>query len=304
MNTDILLTPTKCAICMTFDNSTEVYPSRLGEETIDEKSFSARRAYGKINHFRIVRCQKCGLFRSDPIIDASLVGQLYEGSLLTYESHIPNLKKTYGRYLRRAAKFIPSKGRLLEIGCGNGFFLEEALDQGFAEVAGAEPSMEAIEKAGWRVKNTIKLGMFKASMFPEDHFDIICIFQTLEHFVDPATVLADCRKILKPGGVVLAINHNLESLPVRILGEKSPVVDIEHMYLYSTKTMEKQFNTCALIPVDTFAVWNRHSFGYLLTLVPLPKTLKDILVRTAKTLGLAELPLLLPIGNVGVVGQK
>ncbi len=289
---------------MTFDNSTEVYQPRLGEETIDEKSFSARRFYGKVNHFRIVRCKKCGLLRSDPIIDASMVGKLYEGSLLTYESHIPNLRETYGRYLRRVVKFLPSKDRLLEIGAGNGFFLEEALEQGFTEVWGVEPSKEAIGKTAQRVKKNMKLGLFSATMFPENHFDIICIFQTLEHFVDPATVLADCRKILKPGGVVLAINHNLESLPVKILGEHSPVVDIEHMYLYSAKTMEKQFETCGLKPVDTFAVWNRHSFGYLLTLVPLPKVLKDVFVWIARLLRLSELPLLLPIGNVGVVGQK
>jgi SAM-dependent methyltransferase len=299
-----MLLPTKCAICGTKGNATEVYPARLGEEKIDEKTFSARRFYGKINHFRIVRCDTCGLLRSDPIIDASLVGKLYEGSSLTYENHIPNLRETYGRYLRRAVKFLPSKERLLEIGAGNGFFLEEASEQGFAEVWGVEPSIEAIEKAAPRVKKNMKLGMFSAAMFPEDHFDIICIFQTLEHFIDPAAVLSDCRKLLKPGGVVLAINHDLESLPVKILGEKSPVVDIEHMYLYSVRTMEKQFEKCGLRPVDTFAVWNRHSFGYLLTLVPLPKALKDVFLKTANALGLAKLPLLLPIGNVGVIGQK
>ena len=304
MNTTVTLTPTKCAICKTLDNSTEIYPPRLSDETIDERTFSARRFYDKKNHFRIVKCRRCGLLRSDPIIDAAMVGRLYEGSLLTYENHIPNIQKTYGRYLKRVARFLPSKKRLLEIGCGNGFFLEEALNQGFKEVWGAEPSIEAIGKAAPRVKKNIKLGLFSSSMFPENFFDIVCIFQTLEHFVDPAAVLAGCRNILKPGGVVLAINHNLDSVPVKIFGEKSPVVDIEHMYLFSAETMKKIFEANGLKPIDVFSVWNRHSAGYLLTLVPFPKTLKDFLVKIAGSLRLAELPLYLPIGNVGVVGQK
>jgi len=303
MNTMTLI-PTQCAICKTLNNSTEIYPPKLSDETIDEKTFSARRFYDKKNHFRIVKCRTCGLLRSDPIIDAALVGQLYKDSSLTYENHIPNIQKTYGRYLKRVTKFSPSKERLLEIGCGNGFFLEEALSQGFKEVWGAEPSIEAIAKAAPRVKKNIKLGMFSSSMFPENFFDIVCIFQTLEHFVDPAAVLADCRKILKPGGVVLAINHNLDSVPVKIFGEKSPVVDIEHMYLFSAETMKKIFKANGLKTIDVFSVWNRHSFGYLLTLVPFPKTLKDFLIKIANSLRLTELPLYLPIGNIGVVGQK
>jgi len=301
---NLTLIPTKCAICGTLDNAQEIYPPRLYEEAIDEKTFSARRFYDKKNHFRIVKCEKCGLLRSDPIIDVKLVGKLYEDSSLTYESHIPNLRKTYGRYLKRITRFLPAKDRLLEIGCGNGFFLEEALDHGFREVWGAEPGVEAIEKASSRVKKNIKLGMFSAQMFPENVFDIVCIFQTLEHFIDPAKVLDDCQKILKPGGVVLAINHNLDSLPVKIFGEKSPVVDIEHMYLFSADTMKKIFEKAGLKTVDVFSVWNRHSFGYLLTLIPFPKILKDFLIKIANFLSLARLPLFLPIGNVGVAGQK
>ncbi|OHA87542.1 MAG: hypothetical protein A3A96_01045 [Candidatus Zambryskibacteria bacterium RIFCSPLOWO2_01_FULL_39_39] len=296
---------TKCAICGTYGNATEVYPAHLSGENLDEKAFSARRFYGEKIHFRMVKCNTCSLLRSDPIVSPEVYSELYNRSSFTYEGQVGNLIKTYGYYLKKLTSFIAEKEALLEIGCGNGFFLEEALRQGYKKVFGVEPSSEAIAKASVNIKASIKQGMFDKNMFPPNSFDVICMFQTLDHFLDPSKVLSDALILLKPGGVLIAINHNLKSLSARILGEKSPIIDIEHTYLYDKNTIRKLFEKCNYEVLKVFYPKSRHSLGYLFSLLPLrPLFVKSALHRFLDWTRLSKIPLFVQIGNLGIIARK
>lgn len=296
---------TKCAICSTLNNSTEVYPAHLSGEIIDEKAFSARRFYGEKIHFRMVKCNTCSLLRSDPIVSPEVYSELYNRSNFTYDDHVSNLRETYGHYLKKLNPFVKEKEALLEIGCGNGFFLEEALKQGFKQVAGVEPGVEAISKASPRVKNTIKQGMFSKDMFLPNSFNVICIFQTLDHFLDPNQVLKDALVLLKKGGVVIAINHNLKSLSAKILGEKSPIIDIEHTYLYDKNTIRKLFEKNGYKVLNIFYPKSKHSLGYLFSLLPIkPVFIKSLLHSFLDWTHLSRIPLFLQIGNIGITATK
>jgi 2-polyprenyl-3-methyl-5-hydroxy-6-metoxy-1,4-benzoquinol methylase len=296
---------TKCAICRTVGDATEIYPAKLTGEILDDKAFSARRFYDKKIHFRMASCNSCGLLRSDPIVDPKTYAELYLNSAFTYEDQVDNLIATYGHYLKKVEKYVPSKGTLLEIGCGNGFFLEEALHQGYAEVWGVEPSDHAIGKASGTVRPHVKQGMFTQSMFVKNMFDCICIFQTLDHFLDPAQVLADALAILKPGGVLLAINHNLNAISAKVLGEKSPIIDIEHTYLYTPKTARVLFQKTGFEVLQILPSCSHHSLGYLFSLLPVqPIKLKKLLHSLLEVTRLARVPLLVPIGNIAIIARR
>ena len=73
----------------------------------------------------MVRCGHCGLVRSDPILDEAELSQLYADSRLTYQNEAGFAGETYAHYLREWLPLVPGKNRLLEIGCGSGFFLDE-----------------------------------------------------------------------------------------------------------------------------------------------------------------------------------
>jgi SAM-dependent methyltransferase len=293
---------TPCAICGTLDNATEVYPAVLTGELLDEKAFSARRFYHEKIHFRMVRCKSCGLLRSDPIVDVSVYEDLYKKSTLNYDEHIDNLNRTYGYYLRKYAR---EKGSLLEIGCGNGFFLEEALRQGWKEVAGVEPGEASIAKAKPEIRPHIRQGMFTKEMFAGKAFDVVCIFQTLDHLLEPNKVLADIHAILKPGGICIAINHNEKALSARIFGEKSPIIDIEHTYLYNPKTIRLLFEKNGYAVDYIFFPKSRHYAGYLFSLLPLkPLWLKKALHTLLDFTHISRIPLFIPIGNLGIVARK
>jgi len=145
---------TACAICGTHDNATELYPANLDAHAFSPAVFSARRLPDRV-HYRIVRCNSFCLVRSDPVADPAAVSNLYHQSSFDYNEETANLSQTYGKYLARLDAYGVKKGSLLEIGCGNGFFLEEARRQGYADVRGVEPSRAAIELARADIRSGI-----------------------------------------------------------------------------------------------------------------------------------------------------
>jgi len=297
--------PTACAVCGTQGNATEVYPEQLGIEKINADTYSARRFISKINHFRFVRCNSCGLLRSDPTLPKEQIEQLYRDSKFTYKKHVDNLVKTYGYYITKASKLLKERKSFLEIGCGNGFMLAEAKRQGFKEVWGVEPSNHAVAEAAPEIRTQIKVDVCKGGLFTENSFDMITIFQTLDHLTDPSATLSMCRVWLKPNGVLLVFNHNERSLPARILGESCPIIDIEHTYLYNKKTITKLFTKNHFCNIQVGTGWNIHTVSYFISLLPIrPISLKQILQRLMISWGLDNRSLWLSIGNLVVIAQK
>jgi SAM-dependent methyltransferase len=299
----ISLEPTVCAICDTPDNCVEVYPANFGTEAFNPQTFSARRLPDRI-HYRLVRCRTCGLLRSDPVADAETLSRLYAHSAQTYDRELANLRLTYGRYLARLAQHNPTKGAFLEVGCGNGFMLEEALDQGYAQVRGVEPSAQAVEKANPRVRAQIVCDIFRPGLFAAETFDAVGLFQVFDHLPDPNAALSECYRILKPDGLVLGLNHNTAALSARVLGERSPIVDIEHTYLYNPPTMARIFQKHGFQVVESGPVYNHYSLQYLAQLVPLPGGLKRAALDLFKTTGLGRLRFSLPLGNLYQIARK
>ncbi|MBV8084018.1 MAG: class I SAM-dependent methyltransferase, partial [Chloroflexi bacterium] len=222
--------------------------------------FSARRLPDRL-HYRLVRCTTCGLVRSDPVASGDVLAHLYRESTFDYGEEVAALQATYGRYLARAAKHAVNTGALLEVGCGNGFFLEEARRQGWTTVWGVEPSTHAIARAPASVQAHIKCDIMRPGLFESSTFDAICFFQVMDHLPDPASVLRESVELLRPGGVVLALNHDATAWSARLMGERSPIVDVEHTYLYSPKTMRRLLETAGLSVLEAGAVWNTYSLS-------------------------------------------
>jgi SAM-dependent methyltransferase len=297
------LIPTRCAICTTPDNAIELYPANFDIQALNPEIFSARRLPDRI-HYRMVKCKQCGLVRSDPVASTEVLARLYQQSTFTYNDEVANLKQTYGRYLAKLTSLGVEKGALMEIGCGNGFFLEEALAQGFSQVQGVEPSQEAVRGAPPAVRSNIVCDMMHPGLFPEERFDVVCLFQVLDHIPDPAALIQECFKILKPGGFVLCLNHNVTSWSARLLKERSPIIDIEHTYLYSPKTITKLFAANGFDARLVGPAYNRYTIKYLMRLVPLPKFVKMPLLNMLKTNSFGSIPLSVPLGNLFIFAQK
>lgn len=303
MTASDFLIPSPCAICGTHTPATVVFEANFDPSHFNAEVFSARRLPDRI-HYRMVKCQVCGLLRSDPIAKPEVLEKLYHTSSFTYSAELDSLKATYGRYIAELAQVGGQQGRLLDVGCGNGFVLEVAKDQGFAEAWGVEPSADAIRQARPDLQPFIKESIFKAGLFEPNFFDVICFFQVLDHLPDPLSVIKTAFEALKPGGLVLAINHDIEALQAHLLGSRSPIVDIEHTYLYSKATQQRLFEAGGFEIVQSFDATNKYPLHYWLQLFPLPTLLKRPSIAFSKAIGVGHIPIALKVGNQGLIARK
>jgi len=290
-----------CALCERSD-FTVVYQENFDLQLLDEKIFSARRLPDRI-HYRIVRCNRCGLIYSNPILEVEKINALYRKSFVSYDAHVENLVRTYGHYLRQVARYHAEKGRLLEIGCGSGFFLAEARRQGYVEVYGVEPGEKSVEKAPAEIRARILVDVIRPGLFPDGYFDVICCFQTLDHLPDPNAVVASCHKLLKPNGVVLFFNHNVGAWLAKLLGRASPIIDIEHTYLYDTRTMRAMFEKHGFTVREVKSAFNIHNLSHWVRLFPMPNKVKLAILRVLEKTGL-DVRVKMFAGNLVLYGQK
>ncbi|MFC1675332.1 class I SAM-dependent methyltransferase [Candidatus Omnitrophota bacterium] len=268
---------TRCPICDCDGDYSEVYAGSFSEEDLNPQTFSARRLPDR-RHYRIVRCNKDGLLRSDPVLEESATALLYKESNFTYNEEIENLRLTYLRALRPVLFGLPKKAKILEVGCGNGFILKSLYDAGYRNVCGIELSRDAVSRADAEIGSRIVRDRLREGLFAKDSFDLIFFFQVFDHIYDPNGFLHLCYDLLVTGGQILSFNHDADNFAVKILGKKHPIIDIEHTYLYGRKTLRQVFEKNGFHPVKISSPADYISFRHLLWLFPVSGGLKDKLL--------------------------
>lgn len=290
-----------CPICNSVKNYQIIYKKNFKISDLNTEIFSARRLPDKI-HYQIVKCNKCGLVRSTPTANISHLNKLYEKSLLTYDDEIKNLATTYINTIKPILKTLPKDANILEIGCGNGFVLEKIYSLGYKNVFGVEPSVNATAKTNSKIKKNIITNILKPGLFNKEHFDFIFFFQTFDHIPEPNKFLKECFNLLKPNGKILAFNHNIDGFSSKILKEKSPIIDIEHTFLYSPKTIKTIFRKNGFIIDRIYSPKNTLSFKHLFWLIPMPKNIK-LKILNSKT-KILDKEINLKLGNICIEGYK
>lgn len=139
------------------------------------------------------------------------------------------------RYLSEA-----HRGRLLDVGCGNGQYLAYMRDLGW-EVYGVDTDHEAALVAQQQYKVSVYTGNLEDANFPNDYFDAVTLNHVIEHVFDPIKILSECYRILKPGGCLIVVTPNSKSMGHYIFRDSWRGFDIpRHMYLFNKNTL----NTC------------------------------------------------------------
>jgi SAM-dependent methyltransferase len=275
------------------------------EERIDAGpiNFAARKAPTR-QHFRIVECGRCGLVYSNPILPPEAIHQLYRQSSFIQETQLEGMARDYEAEVRAILPLLERKDRVLEIGCSSGFFLKAALALGFTDVFGVEPGVESVERADPSIQPRIVNALFRADLFPPETFDLVCCFQVLDHLLEPNTVLRDVFRLLRPGGMVLFLNHDIKSWLPRLLGERCPMYDIEHIFLFDKKTVTRLLRKNGFEAVAARNTANSYTLGYALKMFPLPRLVKSALQFLAGAMNANGWRVRLPAGNMVSLGRK
>jgi SAM-dependent methyltransferase len=288
-----------CAVCRGNDYRVRYPPQIPAREALD---FSARRHPQKY-HARIVECRRCGLVYSNPYFDDDVLRPLYQHAAYIDEAQLANMSEEYLREFVAAAP-VDRAARILEIGCANGFFLDRLSRAGFTNVHGVEPGRDAARNAPPSVRDRILNDFFEPGRLSIGPFDVVCCFQLFDHLPDPNQFLQDVASVLAPGGLVVAINHNVRAPITRLLGERSPMYDIEHIFLFDKQTIRRLFEANGFDVTRVADLRNAYTLGYAVKMFPFPAWLKHGLQRTLRAVSLAHRSLRVPAGNMLTVARK
>ncbi len=300
-----------CILCGTNDHATLLYPATVRREDMNRDVFSARRMPDRL-HGDMLRCTTCGLVYPRDLPDPEMLAGLYRESRHTYGEMEPFIRRTYLRFIRMAIRRLgvhsplSSQSKTLasvDIGCGNGFLLQALTDLGF-DASGIEPSADAIANADPRIRGKILHGMASPELLPPGSADLLTCFQTLDHALDPVTLVGLCHRALRPRGVALFINHDIGSLTARLLGERCPMIDIEHTYLHTKHTVHALFERAGFRDIAVFPVRNDYPLWYWLHLLPIGTAGKASLIAWSRKTGIGNITIPLYAGNLGLIATR
>lgn len=167
--------------------------------------------------FSVIRCNKCHLIYVDPQPDEEVLKKSYSFSY--YEPWLLRQKKLrnkmWQKRLTRIKRMLPS-GRLLDIGCGEGSFLELAEIAGY-HATGTEYSEVAATIARGRLRHgNVFVGPLSELLLANNYFDIVTMWHVLEHVIDPKRYLKEIHSILKPDGLLVMAVPNVNDLVMQI----------------------------------------------------------------------------------------
>ena len=269
-------------------------------------SLLASSPYG--GHYRINTCSGCGLVYSSPILDESEVNALYTGysEVNVADEEIANVKATMRGYYKLGRPFLARKRSALDIGCDIGLLLEVLHDDGFITLCGLEPVVVARKRAAERVPTAVISGAFyEQSGFREDGFDLVTLVHVVDHLVRPDTVLDRVLRDLRPGGICIAVVHDVESPLARLMGERFPVFNYFHHYFFSKRTLRALFEARGFEVLRVAATRNRYSLAFFVERAPfLAEALRRSLAHLSRRLAVGHIPISIPVGNIGIVARK
>lgn len=217
----------------------QLYADELGDDLppVDYQfSVDTRRT------FRIVRCADCGLVFTHPMPD---LGKLYADTIdHVYVDSSSQRRKAAEFAVKVLARHKPA-GRLLDVGCNIGLFLDAAADRYTTE--GIELSAWAAGIAGKRhrvIQQTL------SSLKLDQQYDLITLWGVIEHFDNPRIELEAIKSALVPGGIAAFYTGDLDAWLPRLLGKKWWWYQGMHLFYFSRKTLTRMLADAGLEVVE------------------------------------------------------
>ena len=219
--------------------------------------------------FAVLACPDCGLGRTWPPVSADKIGSWYPQEYYGKENvrFNPLFEKMTHLFQRRRASVLHNRvprGPVLDVGCGRGFLLN------FLRELGYEPhGLELSEHAAWHARNRLKLDVvtddFLECRHPDERFNAVVFWHTLEHFSRPAECIKRAAELVKPGGLVAVAVPNYDSLQAKLFGRHWFHLDVpRHYFHFGPKSLEALLNRYRfrVVQQDHFC-FEQNPYGWL-----------------------------------------
>lgn len=189
----------------------------------------------------IYRCRVCGLVMQHRRHDQQTISRLLKDEKYLDEAIGPlNLREKHVQFetlLRLVETYRPLRGKnVLDVGANTGLFLSMAREQA-ASVRGIEPSREAAENARREFGLDVQDCLVAEADLPDDAFDVVTMFDVVEHLTDPAGDLAFLASKVAPGGAIFISTHDIGTLLARLSGPGYPMLMYQHFFHFTPHTL-------------------------------------------------------------------
>jgi SAM-dependent methyltransferase len=146
---------------------------------------------------------------------------------------------------QRVERLIGKRGRILDIGAGNGSALLQLRERGQWELCGLEFDEAAASKARERGLDVRSGEVTARDHFPDGSFDLIRMGHVLEHVLDPAQTIARVYRLLRPGGVLYGETPNTDCLDFSIFGRYWGALHVpRHLTFFNSKNLRDLLAKC------------------------------------------------------------
>jgi 2-polyprenyl-3-methyl-5-hydroxy-6-metoxy-1,4-benzoquinol methylase len=191
-----------------------------------------------VNGYSIARCRNCSLVFVENIVTPEELTAHYSGPDSSYDADNTDCLTYYYQILRGLIESrYPQRGRILDIGCSAGQFLDvmEGWDRYGNEIS-ASFSGIARQRYGDRVVT----GLFEDYPPRKEYFDVITLQDVFDHLRDPIAILDKCNAMLKPGGLIVIKVHNISCLYAKAMGPKFyAVMPPTHLFYYNKASLQR-----------------------------------------------------------------
>lgn len=224
--------------------------------------FDDVRDYITGNSFQVRRCNNCDVGFTYPY--SQQMEPYYPPQYRRYRFPVSVLLRAlYSLRAKSWSKLCGKPGTVLEIGCGDGVMLDTLRRLGWRVVG-----VERTAKMAWFACHKLGLPVFAGgteAIVPKPHFDLIILFQVLEHISDPLNVLKQCATLLKPGGVLLVGMPNLDSWQALYSGPHWFHLDVpRHLFHFSPKSLENVLEMADLMLAHiSFISFEHDPYGWV-----------------------------------------
>ncbi len=243
--------------------------------------------------FRLVRCNVCGLVYLNPRPTQESFSSLYPDNYDQYiepaqhsSSGVTQFGRTYG--LRKRVLAVTQHreaGKLLDIGCAKGEFLLAMRDLTRWDVFGVEPSLGASEYARTQAGLNVQTGALEQANYPDGFFDVITMWNVIEHLPDPLSTLKFIHRLLKPKGLLVFNTPSLDSWDARLFGPYWIGFELpRHYVVFSRKTLRDMLQTAGFGILNTRSIYGSHaasmsSMRFWLRSLPMPDNLRGLIEK-------------------------
>lgn len=228
----------ECNLCGSNSYST-IYKSRTAKKPSSDKYLISESDLQKPS--KLFNCNSCGLIFAEQ--DRNMIYYMSQYSDMIDREYV---EEEMGRrlasvkILKRIEK-NKQQGKILDIGCANGFLLDEARRRKW-DPYGVEVSKWAVRYASEKLNLNVLRGTLRKAAFPDQFFDVIVMLDVLEHLPDPRYTLIEIRRILKNDGMLYISTPDISSAMSKILRAKWWGINKFHLYYFSKKTLRKMLD--------------------------------------------------------------